>query len=231
MFPLHIEQQNLVRWIVLIVLFGVLSGCVGVSPATRPQEPTADRGAARKDQARLEVDDEFGFTVTEVVRIGSDVRGDYQQALSLLQRDQLNEGIAVLEALIEQAPDITAPHIDLGVAYGRVGDHDKAEQSLQAALSLAPNHPVALNELGIVYRRTGRFDMARLSYERALGVLPGYHFALRNLGVLCDLYLNDLECALQNYENYAEIVSDEREVKIWIADIRNRLGASVEESQ
>ena len=73
--------------------------------------------------------------------------------------------------------------------------------------------------------------MARLSYERALGVLPGYHFALRNLGVLCDLYLNDLECALQNYENYAEIVSDEREVKIWIADIRNRLGASVEESQ
>jgi Flp pilus assembly protein TadD len=170
------------------------------------------------------VDGDLGFTVTEVVRINSGVRADYQEALRLLQQDRVEAGIALLEQIVAQAPEVIAPHIDLGVAYGRLGDHEKAEYSLREALKLAPNHPAALNEMGIVYRRTGRFDAARASYERALSVHPGYHYAQRNLGVLCDLYLADLECALRQYESYAEIVSDDEQVAIWIADIRNRLG-------
>jgi lipoprotein NlpI len=104
-----------------------------------------------------------------------------------------------------------------------------AEQNLSRALSLAPNHPVALNEMGILHRRTGNFQSARDHYERALAIHPHYHFALRNLGVLCDLYLEDLECALEQYERYAEIVTDDPDVAIWIADIRNRLSLSGQE--
>jgi tetratricopeptide (TPR) repeat protein len=80
--------------------------------------------------------------------------------------------------------------------------------------------------MGIVYRRTGRFDAAHASYEQALSIHPDYHYARRNLGVLCDLYLADLECALNQYESYVEIVSDDEQVVIWIADIRIRLGVS-----
>ena len=77
--------------------------------------------------------------------------------------------------------------------------------------------------MGIVYRRTGRFEEARESYERALEVHPGYHFALLNLGVLCDLFLEDLQCALKSYEGYAEIVADDPHVAMWIADVRTRM--------
>ena len=170
-----------------------------------------------------------GFTVTEVERIGSDVRADYQRALVLLQRDDLEGGTALLEQVTERAPELTAPYIDLGVAYGRMGEHDKAEKRLQAALTRAPNHPAALNEMGIVYRHTGRFDLARESYERALRVHPGYHYALLNLGVLCDLFLEDLQCALENYQSYAAILGDDPQVDIWIADVRNRMGAAQQE--
>ena len=64
---------------------------------------------------------------------------------------------------------------------------------------------------------------ARASYEAALAVYPGFHFARRNLAILCDLYLADLECALDNYEAYMQTVPGDEEASMWIADIRYRL--------
>jgi Flp pilus assembly protein TadD len=170
-----------------------------------------------------------GFTVSEVVRIDSDVRRDYQQAAFLLEAGQFEAGAELLESVVERAPEVTIPHIDLGMAYARLGDYGKAEDALRSALSLAPNHPAALNELGILQRRTGRFAAARASYERALAIHPGFHFALLNLGVLCDLYLEDLSCAHTSYSRYAEIVVDDPQVDIWIADVENRLNQTAEE--
>lgn len=167
---------------------------------------------------------EAGFTITEQVRISGDARAKYQQATMSLEQGRYDEGIAQLLEVIELAPDLTAPYIDLGIAYSMSGDLDAAEEALSSALELAPGHPVALNELGIVYRRTGRFDAARASYEKALVVYPGYHFARRNLGVLCDLYLSDPVCALNNYEAYLDAVVEDGEVEIWAADLRTRLG-------
>jgi Flp pilus assembly protein TadD len=222
------------RLLLIAAVLVVGGGCATTdrTPGTGKPKASAKADGAegrRESTSHVEVDGPYGFTVTEVVRIGSDVRNDYQRAVGLLEREAFDEGISLLESVVERAPDVTIPHIDLGVAYGRRGEHDKAEASLRTALSLAPNHPVALNEMGIVYRRTGKFDAARDHYQRALAIYPSYHYALRNLGVLCDLYLEDLSCALENYERYAEIVVDDPEVTIWIADIRNRLGHVDEE--
>ena len=92
------------------------------------------------------------------------------------------------------------------------------------ALESNPDHPIAHNELGIVYRKSGRFAEARKSYEAALAFYPGYHFARRNLAVLCDLYLGDLNCALENYEAYMTTVPSDEEATMWITDIRQRIG-------
>ncbi|MGB5630601.1 MAG: tetratricopeptide repeat protein, partial [Woeseiaceae bacterium] len=73
-------------------------------------------------------------------------------------------------------------------------------------------------------RKTGRFQEARSAYEKALSIFPGYHPARRNLGVLCDLYLGDLDCALDAYNAYMATVPADPEVAMWIADTRNRLG-------
>ena len=220
------------------MLAGFVAGCAGTAPAGKPVDAGLARAQpanetsvlpAEKERARVQVDGELGFTVTEVVHIGSDVRADYQQAVAMLQQNRLAEGITLLEGVVERAPGLTAPRVDLGVAYARSGEWEKAEKSLVAALALAPNHPAALNELGIVYRREGNFGAARASYEHALRVHPSYHYALRNLGVLCDLYLEDLPCALENYQSYAEIVPDDAQVGVWIADLRTRLGVAIQE--
>lgn len=180
--------------------------------------------SAKRTPARIEIQEAVGFTITEEEKIGSDIRLDYDQALILLEQGRHDQGVALLEAVAEAAPYLSAPRIDLGVAHHRAGNLDAAETNLRLALESNPNHPSAHNELGIVYRKTGRFAEARRSYEAALEIYPGYHYARRNLAILCDLYLADLSCALRNYEAYMATVPSDDEASMWIADIRYRLG-------
>jgi Flp pilus assembly protein TadD len=185
-------------------------------------------GACTTSGARLpapvEVHQESGFTITDRVDVSAEVRSDFEGALRLLEQEQYEAGIALLLEVTEAASHVTAAHIDLAIAYRRMDDLERAEASIKRALELNPRHPVAHNELGIIYRRTGRFAQARASYERTLAAYPEFHFARRNLAILCDVYLADLECALENYELYAEAVPDDASAAMWIADLRNRAG-------
>lgn len=193
----------------LSLLLVVLAGCMTTETKTTP--------------ARIETDETVGFTITEEARVGSDVRSDYDEALTLLEGGPDARAIELLEAVAAEAPGLSAPYIDLGVAYHQRGDLAAAESALDKALAANPNHPIALNELGIIYRKTGRFAEARESYEAALAVYSGFHYARRNLAVLCDLYLADLECALEHYEAYMQTVPEDAEVTIWMADARSRM--------
>ena len=168
------------------------------------------------------VPDATGFTITQEIRVSGEVRADYDQALLLVAQQPSTPGIALLVRVTESAPGAIAPHIDLGIAYARAGDLDRAEESFRTALAINPDHPVANNELGIVYRRKGRFADARTAYEKALAISPSFHFAHRNLAILCDLYLIDLSCALTHYEAYSRAVPDDKDAGKWIADLRAR---------
>jgi Flp pilus assembly protein TadD len=175
-------------------------------------------------RAPSQVRDERGLTITDHAWVGSGARGDFQRAVGLLEQQQYAAAIPVLVQVTEAAPKLTTPYIDLGIAYSRVGDLEHAKASLEKAVELNPRHPAALNELGVVYRKLGRFADARRSYERALEQHPDFHFARLNLAILCDLYLADTTCALEQYERYAQAVPADEKAAMWLADLRNRTG-------
>src|SRR5712692_3947361 len=93
-----------------------------------------------------------GFTITQSLQVTAAVRSDYESAVHMLEEARYEPGIALLLEVIERAPEATATHIALGMAYARSGDLDKAEASLNKALELNPQNPVAHDEHGLVQR-------------------------------------------------------------------------------
>ena len=164
-----------------------------------------------------------GFTIVESAKVDGATRADYARAAGLLAQERYAEGIALMQSVVAKQPKLTAAYIDLGIAYGKTNELDKAEASLKQAVELQPQHPVAWNELGLVQRRLGKLNDARASYEKSLAAAPGFHFARLNLAVLCDMYLADPSCALENYLIYQQVMPGDKQVAGWIANARSRV--------
>ena len=216
---------NLLKRLLLPIAAVGLVAC-STTPAPKEKAVLEHKVKLKQDTvrpARVDIQqDAAGFTIVEDVRVSTDVHAQYENAVRLLEAQQHEQGIAALVNAAEAAPNVTAIHIDLGIAYARSGELDRAEESLKKALQLNPRHPIAHNELGMVYRRQGRFADARASYEKALEPFPTFHFAQRNLAILCDIYLADLGCALEHYQAYQQAVPTDEQAAKWIADVNAR---------
>ena len=165
-----------------------------------------------------------GFVITEVSHMDEASRRDFDRAVVLLKDEENKQAMELLAKVIEQSPGVTAPYINMAIACRRLGKPEQAEEHLKTALDLFPGHPVACNEYGLLCRQTGRFSEARAIYEQALTLFPEYYPVHRNLGILCDLYLDDPACALTHYEIYSQARPEDKQVTLWIADLRARLG-------
>ena len=190
--------------LLLIVLSMVLLSC-----ATGPVDKTG--------QAKAK-------PVVSLSDVDSDVIDDFDRALSFLKEGEFDKAIEILDRIVSSEQRFAAPYVNLGMAHIKKGDNKLGEENLRKALDIDLGHPVANNELGMLYRKAGRFDDAKKAYENALIVHPEYLPARRNLGILCEIYLRDLNCALQQYEKYQENAPDDKDINIWVTDLRNRLG-------
>ena len=218
----RLQTRTCAGFAVLAITLSVLAGSASGGKIEAPvaQQPSAVKGPS---VARLEGGRD-GFIITEISTMDEASRRDFDRAVSMLKNQDYGRAIDLLEKVIERSPGVTAPYIDIAIAYQRTGKPELAEKHLQTALKLFPGHPVACNEYGLLVRKTGRFAEARAIYEKAIERFPDYYPVHKNLGILCDLYLNDPACALEHYEIYSKARPDDAQVPLWIADVRARQG-------
>jgi len=158
------------------------------------------------------------------IELEAGIESDFQQGVALMEKGEYALAVKTLESVINREQRLIAPFINIAIAYRKTGDTELAEKNLTLALNMDPLHPVANNELGLIYRKAGRFKEARVTYQKIIANYPEFAAAKRNLGVLCDLYLRDFECALEQFENYLKLKPDDKKVPIWIADVKQRAG-------
>jgi len=206
--------------VLLVTVLPVLGGC---GTLLKSKSAPVAKEAPGPGLSRLS-DGREGFIIREVPEMDEASRKDFARAVALLTEKDYAQAVALLEQLIERSPGVTAPYINLAIAYRHIDKPEQAEAHLKTALNLVPDHPVASNEYGLLCRKKGRFSEARAIYEKSIERFPEYYPLRRNLGILCDLYLNDPACALAHYELYCQARPEDKQVKLWIADLRNRVG-------
>lgn len=178
-------------------------------------------GATTKDAVIIDSDD---IVISEEFGIDTDLREKFQQATKLISDKKFEEAIELLVVVTDKTNKHSAPYINLAIAYSETGKVQEAEKILLRAIKINPKHPVTNNELGLLYRKTGRFAQAKTAYEKVINAYPQFLPARKNLGILCDLFMADLECAISHYETFLKYQPEDKEVKIWLVDLKRRAG-------
>jgi tetratricopeptide (TPR) repeat protein len=149
----------------------------------------------------------------------------YSQALQMMKTNRRTDAELEFKQLNAAYPQFAGPQLNLGLLYLHDSRLPEAEAAFKAALQITPANPIAGDELGIVERKLGKFADAEAAYLRAIAAEPNYAPAHLNLGVLYDLYLQQPQKALEQFERYIEIAGDNKQVSGWVIELRKRVGA------
>ena len=221
--------------IIALLLTALLSACQSISEPSAEVMPTPEATpeaaleTASSDNAATSADEPIAEPEPEPLDLDQLA---YEQAIEALKNGATEQALTLLTRLSLDAPDKPRLFTNLGLTHFRLHQADLAEQAFQQAIARNPDDAVAHNHLGILQRRQGRFEDALLEYQRAIEIDSKYARAHLNLGILFDLYLQDLEKALQQYRKYLDLTSEENaQVAGWIVDIERRLKSTTTQKQ
>jgi predicted CXXCH cytochrome family protein len=108
----------------------------------------------------------------------------YLALAQVIQRSNLERGIAQLTAAVEQHPPERAEYcLELAEAWRNNGQLGKALPLYEEAVRRNPKLVVGLQKLGTALRRSGRYTEAEESLQRAASLAPDNAFTWHELGL------------------------------------------------
>jgi len=160
----------------------------------------------------------------DVVEVSEATKAAYARALEMMRDEDYEPAVDAFREIAERNDRLAGPWVNMGIAYRALDRPEEALEALNAALKRDPANGAAYNQIGLLHRHAGRFDEARTVYMEGIAENPEYAMLYRNLGILCDIYLQDPECALENFRAYQERSDrDDETVERWIADVERRV--------
>ena len=148
----------------------------------------------------------------------------YIDGLTAARDGKPKQAIKLFASTINTHPDFSPAYVNIGLQQLNLKQFEAAEKNLKKSIEINPENPVSFHYLGVIARFKGDFGAAKTRYLKAIDLNPDYAIAHLNLGILCDLYLYDLDQALEHYEKYQSLL-DKKDAKVtkWIIDIKRRI--------
>ncbi|MEQ3635541.1 tetratricopeptide repeat protein [Alcanivorax sp.] len=159
----------------------------------------------------------------KVEKVAQQAMGDYAHALQTRIAGNNPQALVMFQSLAERYPQLSGPPLNIGLIHIELQNYPKAQAAFEQSLAINEANPYAHNGLGLALREQGEFDNARIHYERALVLDPKYARAHFNLAVLGELYLQDINLALEHFQAYQNLQKQPDEnVANWIVDLERR---------
>lgn len=214
-------KYSRLSWLILAVL---LAGCGQISIQRSQQAPSADLESVSESTQTSMVKTPNPYLENRR-SVPAAAKQQFELANAAIQQGKWSEAEAVLKRLTSRYPELSGPHLNLGIVYLRTERPDElAEQQFSRAIAVNPNNLQAYNRLANLKRRQGLFQEAEDYYQRALEVWPQHPASHLNIGILYDLYLSDLVKAQHHYEMYQSLLPEpDRQVAGWLVDIKRRI--------
>ncbi|MGI6321067.1 MAG: tetratricopeptide repeat protein [Bacteroidales bacterium] len=132
---------------------------------------------------------------------GLALRDDAMDTEDLNRRNEvMQQAVAQFEKAVEIYPKYTDGFEQLGLAWFRLGDNEKAEQNYQQALSFNPEKAVTISNYGILFFERGEYQTALEMYLKAVDLDPNYSDAWFNLGSTYGT-IGEYDKAIEAFEN------------------------------
>jgi len=158
----------------------------------------------------------------------------YNAGLELLQdmvgEDENDEALQSAnqhwQKLAEQFVEYPGVWTNLALTQYHLEKYQDSHASLIKALEINAEFCPTFKLKGLVERELGKFKDAEASYLAAADCDPNDADVAYNLGILYDLYMQDLEKALAQYQKAQSLLSEPDEtLAVWIPDLQRRTGA------
>ncbi len=195
--------HSIKHWACTVCVALIISGCSGAQTKSGLSDEEAAQAQATEAQIRIEKEFNTGL---EAYRAGD-----------------LKKAEGIFFAMSRAYPGYAAIYANLAMVYAEQGMANKAEEAFIDSIQIKPDQPELYNLIGIMYRKQGEYGQAMLKYQEGLEIAPDNPNLLANMGVLYDLYLGQPEEAVKYFQRHQELLPDDKQMKIWQADLMQRV--------
>lgn len=195
--------------ILLLVLLG-LSGCSQKSVEQSVAEP-------------VNTQEQTAITA-ELEEHGVIDAHEYDDGIEAITAGNYSTARDIFTRFAEKNPGLSGAYINLALIAYRQESYEEAEKLAERVLEINPEHAQTFHLRALLHLQNGDIRLAERDYKTAIELNPGYAIAHYNLALLYDIFLQQLEPAIEHYSIYLQLIDHEdEETRNWINHLENSL--------
>ncbi|HSX85282.1 MAG TPA: tetratricopeptide repeat protein [Cellvibrio sp.] len=146
---------------------------------------------------------------------------NYQNAVARIEEGEAGKAIGGLQKLTQAHPGQPGIWLNLAIAQYQEGELDKAKTTLDQAQRLTDKIPEMYNLAGLIAVDEGDYTTADKHYQKALKLNKHFADAHYNLALLCDIFYQDIERAVEHYQQYLTLIKQEdKATTAWVEELK-----------